>query len=275
MMQIHDTNLDGAIEQIAAYLSYPADALHEFAANDPYTKMGWDGGKGEAPVGSLFSVEGKVLYALVRAMQPQAVLELGTCVGASSTHLAAGLVANGKGRLTTVDSKLQLTGPWMVGQLIPAGVKGAVKMVNEEGVGYAKGLKDDSFMFIFEDMLHGPAEVEATWTEAIRIVQPGGLIISHDAAHFIVGAGVQQGIRAALNAAGYADQEPLVLKIAPGDTGLAIWKKPGGEFAAGYEEVEQEPEWQTTEKPSSETSAAEAKPKRTRRRKSASSSKRS
>jgi predicted O-methyltransferase YrrM len=262
-MIVHDTNLDGAIERIAAYLNYPVDALHEFAANDPYTKMGWDNGEGDAPVGSLFSVEGQVLYALVRAMQPTAVLELGTNVGASTTHLAGGVTANGSGSVVTIESNLQLSGTWRAGQLIPAAVKQAVQMVNAEGVGFITGLKDNAFAFIFEDMLHGPAEVETVWTQAIRVCQPGGLIVSHDAAHYIVGLGVQQGIRAALNAAGYADQTPLVLRIAPGDTGLAIWKKPGV-YTPPAEE--QEPEWQTTEKPASETAAAKPAPSRRKTR---------
>jgi predicted O-methyltransferase YrrM len=268
MMQVYDTNLDGAIERVAAYLNYPADKLHEFAAYAPFQKMGWDNGQGSAPVGSLFSVEGRILYVLVRAMQPNRVLELGTNVGASTTHIAAALTENGKGTVDTVDNKLQLSGDWQVGQLIPQSVGDAVNLITTEGLGFVRQVKPNAYPFIFEDMLHGPAEVEAVWTEALRILPPGGVIVSHDAAHFLVGAGVRAGIQAALAKAGMAEREPLVLKVAPGDTGLAVWLKPGGVFGGEYENEaqvkEEEPAWPTIQKPSS--APAEAKKPTPRRR---------
>lgn len=267
-MIIHDTDLTGAIDLIAAYLGLPAAELRGYAQEDPYPRMGWDNDKGEAPVGSLFSVEGRILYAIVRAMQPAFLLEMGTCVGASTVHLAAACAATGRGRIISVDSKVQLSQGWKVGQLIPAGLGSAVSLVTSEGVGFIKTQKRADF--VFEDMMHSTPEVHAVWREAIRILTPGGVIISHDAAHFIVGHEVRDGIAAALAEAGITD-EPLVLKIAPGDTGMAIWRKPGEQATKPAEE---ESWWQessvtpedvraefpeqtaTTEKPSSARSGA-------------------
>lgn len=271
-MNVQTTNLDGAAERLAAYLNIPADALHEYVADDPHPKMGWDHNQGEAPIGSLWSVEGKILYALVRFFAPRAVLELGTAAGASGTHLAAALVATGKGKLTTVDARVHGNQGFETGYLIPPGYREAVKLIQAEGLGFIQSLKPGAFPFIFEDMMHSPVEVEAVWTEAQRILPPGGIVVSHDAGHFLIGQDVRDGIAAALSKAGLP--EPLVMVISPGDTGLAVWQKPGAVEAvqAGTEQEEQEPAWQTTETPSSAPSAA--KSASSPRRKSGSSSKR-
>jgi predicted O-methyltransferase YrrM len=47
--------------------------------------------------------QGRVVYEHVRATRPAEVLELGTAHGVGAAYLAAGLAANGAGRLTTVD----------------------------------------------------------------------------------------------------------------------------------------------------------------------------
>jgi predicted O-methyltransferase YrrM len=46
---------------------------------------------------------GFFLYCLARALKPDAVLELGTCVGVSAAYLSAALEANGNGSLVTID----------------------------------------------------------------------------------------------------------------------------------------------------------------------------
>jgi len=44
-----------------------------------------------------------IMFRLMRSLQPTTVLELGTCIGISGMHLAAGLTLNGKGILVTVE----------------------------------------------------------------------------------------------------------------------------------------------------------------------------
>lgn len=60
--------------------------------------------------------EGKLLYALVRALKPGRVLEIGVREGASTAHLLAALTANGNGELHSYDiaaSTLVLESPIM------------------------------------------------------------------------------------------------------------------------------------------------------------------
>lgn len=45
----------------------------------------------------------RVLFSLVRALEPQAVIELGTCTGLSAAYLSAALRLNGKGKLVTIE----------------------------------------------------------------------------------------------------------------------------------------------------------------------------
>ena len=273
-MQVNTTNLEGALELLAQYLGIPLDELRGYAAADPHAKMGWDNNHGgEAPIGSLWPVEGIVLYTLVRALQPSHVIELGTSAGASTTHIAAALVATGKGHAVSVDNKLQLSPGFEAGQLIPPGLRGAVKLVASDGHIFLDNATQADF--IMEDMLHSPQSVERVWTRAIELLPPGGMIVSHDAGHFIIGGDVRSGIEAALRKAGLP-VDALVMVITPGDCGLAVWRKPqsafyqdGGENQIA--EPKQEKAWQTTEKPSN---VPDAKSEAPRRRSSGSKSRR-
>jgi len=51
------------------------------------------------------------LYAIVRAIQPELVLETGVSSGVSSAHLLLGLKANGRGRLISIDLPTRQKGP--------------------------------------------------------------------------------------------------------------------------------------------------------------------
>lgn len=50
--------------------------------------------------------QGRLLFHLVRAFQPEKVLELGTNLGVSAAYIALGLRFAGKGRLTTIERSL-------------------------------------------------------------------------------------------------------------------------------------------------------------------------
>jgi predicted O-methyltransferase YrrM len=77
------------------------------------TELGGDMGDPEQGLAILVSAEtrlassparnGLFLYRLVRAFRPHAVVEFGSALGISGIYLASGLVANGQGRLTTVE----------------------------------------------------------------------------------------------------------------------------------------------------------------------------
>jgi hypothetical protein len=64
-------------------------------------------------------------------------------------------------------------------------------------------------------------QVREIWQQAGTRLQAGGVMISHDAAHYLVGEQVTQGIRDA----GITDYS--VHLIEPSDCGFALWVKPG------------------------------------------------
>jgi predicted O-methyltransferase YrrM len=238
--------LSAVLTQLAAQLGLDAAALNEYANADPHPRMGWDTGTGEAPVGSMFSVEGRVLYALVRLFKPENVIELGTCVGASSTHILAGMEDNKVGKLVSVDNKAQL-GAWKVGQLIPAKYRARVQLVTADGIEYLSRVTGSVDM-VFEDMMHSAAQVSKIAAFAKEHLVPGGWLISHDANHFIVGHEVREGYEA-------AGLEPIIIMPAPSDCGFAIWRKPEVKPAPEVKKA-QESEWPTMPQPSSAASGA-------------------
>jgi predicted O-methyltransferase YrrM len=60
--------------------------------------------------GSINRAAGALLYALVRGLRPDVVVETGTASGISTTYLLAALTRNGTGRLVSIDLPFVLTG---------------------------------------------------------------------------------------------------------------------------------------------------------------------
>lgn len=206
-------NLIDTLYTIGAALGLDADSLNAYAAEDTYGGFLPDKDDG-CMIGSLFRVEGQTLYALIRALKPKAAVEIGSFAGCSTAHLAAALEANGAGKLTAIDN--QVLG---VAVNIPDELAGRVTVVNTDGRDWLSARKASSVDFIFEDADHGAELTEAIWTEAKRVLKPGGVIVSHDALHWVVGAAVMAGIAA-------AGVKPLTVLTEPSDCGLAIWRKP-------------------------------------------------
>lgn len=213
-------SLPNALAKIAARFDLPSDDLTAYATEDDHT--GWDQGAGDWPTGSLWRVEGQVLYALIRALKPATVLELGTWHGCSATHMLAALARNGHAAtLTSVDNNIEVTGqPSVIGEMIPDPLRERWQSVHDDILHFVT-TTDQTYDFIFEDGFHDTPQVTAVWQAAQRLLNPGGFIVSHDAMHFIVG----EGIRAGIAAAGVDDV--LCLDVKPSDCGLAVWKKDG------------------------------------------------
>lgn len=199
--------LEQALTAIAEQLNLDAAELIGYAHEDYFT--GWDNGTGQFPVGSLFGMEGQILYALVRATGATQVLELGTHVGASTAHIALAMHKRGVGRITTVDVQQG------AGGMIPSDLLEHVTFVNTDAVAYLATVESKSAHIIFEDLWHSSESCEAVGRAAKRVLAPGGLLISHDAEHPIVGADV----RAGYDAAGIEYKTYLV---PPSDCGLLI-----------------------------------------------------
>jgi adhesin HecA-like repeat protein len=219
-------SLDYALNHISHVfgLLTPADVI-PFAAQDPhggYHALYDDG----FPIGSMWRVEGQCLYALVRALKPQRVLELGTWHGASATHLLQALEDNGSGVLECIDNRAY--GNIVIGDMIPDELRYIMTFQQtplEEWIDYAVE-KKITYDFIFEDAMHTAEQVAFVWSHADRLLNPGGMIISHDAMHVTAGPLVREGIERAgyEDTMGYGNGVMYVL-IEPADCGFAIWRK--------------------------------------------------
>lgn len=206
-----------ALLRIADQFDLSRAALIDFAAQDPHGGYHADYDDG-FPSGSLWRVEGQFLYALIRALKPQKVLELGTWHGASATHILQALKDNGGGGLDYVDNRAY--GDIVIGGMIPKDLlvysmphATSLEKEIEDGIWYKR-----KYDFIFEDAMHTAEQVEFVWKHADALLNPGGVIVSHDAMHAVAGEAVREGIRRA----GYETTNVL---IAPADCGFAVWRK--------------------------------------------------
>lgn len=91
--------LNDALRQIATAGNLNPDELIAYAAED--NVGGRDTGAWDSM--STFADEGRVIYALVRALKPRHVLEVGVASGGTSTHILSALEANGDGDLYSID----------------------------------------------------------------------------------------------------------------------------------------------------------------------------
>jgi predicted O-methyltransferase YrrM len=218
-------SLDYALNHIAHVFGFLPSEMIGYAPHDPHGgyHSAYDDG---FPSGSLWRVEGQALYAMARTLKPQSVLELGTWHGASATHLLQALEDNGAGVLECVDNRAY--GDIVIGNMIPDDLRYIMTfhpMPLEEWITYAIEQKY-TYDFIFEDAMHDAEQVEFIWRHAGKLLNLGGMIVSHDALHAIAGEAVREGIARAgyVNADGMGNDVMNVL-IAPADCGFAIWRK--------------------------------------------------
>jgi len=212
--------LDIALDNIATAFDLDTDTLIDYAGEDDVGgyHASYDDG---FPIGSMWRVEGQILYALTRISKPLDVLELGTSRGCSATHILTALTRNEGGFLDCVDNGSQTA---VIGDLIPAHFVGKYTIHQTDMEAFIAAAPDASYDLILEDGMHTPEQVEMVWRAAYRLLRPGGIILSHDAEHFIVGEAVREGIARA----GYFGAIPpaRTVLIAPSDCGFAYWKKP-------------------------------------------------
>ena len=199
--------LEQALTAIAEQLNLDAAELIGYAREDYFT--GWDNGAGMFPIGSLFGMEGQILYALVRALGATQVLELGTHVGASTAHIALAMHKRNVGKVVSVDVQES------AGGMIPDDLRAFVTLVHMDAAVYLDTVPDNSVHIIFEDLWHSSETCETVGRAAKRILAPGGLLIAHDAEHYVVGSNVRAGYDA-------AKIEYETYLIPPSDCGLLI-----------------------------------------------------
>jgi len=142
-------------------------------------------------LGGLNPGERRALYYFVRALRPQAVLEIGTHIGASTIHIARALAANGGGAcLTTVDVADVNDGhdaPWREAGMVksPRDVMGElgcasnVRFVVGSALAFMRHAAD-RYDLVFLDGDHRPHAVYQEIAAALRVLAPDGLVLLHD-----------------------------------------------------------------------------------------------
>lgn len=205
------TALVDTLFQLEKYLGLELDSLLPFAQADdvggfhPNRELAkWD-------VGAIWDVEGKTLHALIRALKPQTVVEIGSGKGCSTTHIVTALALNGSGHLTTIDRGNT--------PRVPDGLEDWVEIRNGDALEWLEAQSDGSIDFILEDADHSEALCYAIGELAKRKLAPGGVLLAHDAEHPTVGRDVRAGYdRAGLDFRRYLTE--------PSDCGWACWQRP-------------------------------------------------
>lgn len=214
---------------IAAKLKADAKDLIEYADEDTLGGFHIDPDQRKFPIGSIWGVEGEILYAIVRHLQPEIVAEIGGWLGASAAHIASALKANGKGHLYSIDNHSM--GDGIKWELLPAELSEYVTLVQANGQDWLNEQADNSLGLVFEDAAHDTALVALLSSLALQKLGGGGVLVNHDAGHdqAIVGGGatvpspVGRQVRD-----GLADAHAYfsVYRAEPSDCGLAITVKP-------------------------------------------------
>lgn len=160
-------NLAGALRVIGRATELSSSKLARYAAE-------WDGDN-----------ERKVLYALVRALKPRVCLEIGTSHGDGTMCIARALERNEWGMVVTVDTNPD------IGQHFRSELLHRVSISNQDANIFVEHHHD--FDFIFEDGNHSIHQVQAVYSRLDKLLSPGGIIVSHDAAVEGVGDYVREG----------------------------------------------------------------------------------
>lgn len=208
-------NLKQACEAIANRFELDAIELLQYAESDKIG--GWDEtnnngktrlGNPHWPVGSVWEVEAKIIYALARVTNSKYAINLGHRAGCSAEHIAQALMDNKtNGGVYSVDIN-KLTIP------LPSNVK----FVQSDVMDYTFPSKP-KVDFVFEDILHTPEIIGHIWGQFVKRAKKGAFIISHDSEHYLVGKMVREGIDAITT-------DYLSILPHPAKCGLAIWRKP-------------------------------------------------
>jgi predicted O-methyltransferase YrrM len=203
--------LNAALAAIAQQFDLDADELHAYIAED--TLGGWN----EEPlhlrkwtVGCVWEIEAQIIYALIRALKPVNVLEIGTYHGCSTSHICEALQRNGKGHLNTLDI-YPLTE-------IPDEYRDVGTLVRMDLFDYEYPV-DNPVDFVFEDSMHSQEMIHHVWRGFVERGAPGGVIITHDSEHYAIGDTVKAGIEQA----GVMDYQSYLVE--PSKCGLAMWRR--------------------------------------------------
>lgn len=233
-------NLNETLFLIAAQIKADPAELINYASFDEIggyhpdpTLRKWD-------MGSMWEVEGQMLYALVRHLKPELIVEIGGWVGCSASHLASAVRDNGVGQVISVDN---VSEGREHGEMFPDELKQFVTFVRADGRDWLASQADNSIGLVFEDASHDTSLVAELSRLALEKLVPGGYLVNHDAAHdfAIVGGGVQipspvgRQVRDGLAS---ANAYFRVYRAEPSDCGIAVTVKPKGVTTLGNAHIE-------------------------------------
>ena len=222
-------NLNEILTMVAAHIKADPKTLIAFAEEDTIGGYHVDESLRVFPQGSLWEVEGKMLYALIRWLKPDVVAEIGGWVGCSASHLAAAVKANGSGKVISVDSG---EGGQEHGRLLLPELREWVTFVQADGRDWLASQPDGSIGLLFEDADHSTQLTADISKLAVKKIQPAGYYLNHDAAHdfAVVGGGMKvpspvgRAVRDGLDIAKVYFRTYLA---EPSDCGLALSVMPG------------------------------------------------
>lgn len=210
--------LNDVLYLLAAQLHLEGSELINYAAEDTLGGYHSNAALARWHVGSIWESEGKILYAITRALKPDVIVEVGGYLGCSAAHFALACKANGKGSVVSVDSGRAGA---VHGKDIPAGLRPFVQLVTSTGEDWLARQEDNAIGIVFEDAMHDTEGVAAISRLAMDKLEPGGLLINHDADHPNVGSAIQAGLR-------IASVDFRLFRTEESDCGIAISQKPTG-----------------------------------------------
>lgn len=203
--------------QIAEYLGWDEEKLRAFGDEFNVPIEAWN----EMHMkGSINYMDCIALYAIIRYMKPEQVLELGCFIGTSTYMLLTAILDNGFGHITSVDIK-PVGQTWTVhgetkrrSENVENVDKEYITLVESDATEYLTSMQDNSVPFIFEDSSHSYEHTRSISIGAKFKLQPGGIIVFHDATIESMVCGFKD--------AGIYDSMITTTPHSP----LGIWRKP-------------------------------------------------
>jgi len=199
--------ITAALEKLALHFGLVASELQAYAEEDTlggFTRESQDAQSMRWPGGSVWEGEGKALYALVRALKPQTIVEVGSLVGCSTSHLALACLHNGSGTVYAVDPAADFSR--VDKQLLPC-----IIAVREDVFTWTP---PDEIGFVFEDGAHSKGFTQRALERLKPHLQTEAAVLCHDACQREYGAHILPELRAILG--GQAE----AILISPSDCGL-------------------------------------------------------
>lgn len=129
-----------------------------------------------------FTNDGKLLYALVRALKPFRIFESGTNEGGSAVHLAMAIRDNGANDMGVYGTVISCDVRPDSGKYIPVALRRFVTLIRADVREVMRSAQVPVVDFIHEDASHQHDTVFAVYSQLHRLMPQGGVIVSHDTA---------------------------------------------------------------------------------------------